>query len=68
MRMSCPLYRRTTHSLIFALAKFGATILFCPSPGLEVPENIMHKLVTEYGGELEKFSKNHKQIRPELSQ
>jgi aspartate carbamoyltransferase catalytic subunit len=54
-------YGRTTHSLIFALAKFGATILFCPSPGLEVPENIMHKLVTEYGGELEKFSKNHKQ-------
>ena len=54
-------YGRTTHSLIFALAKFGATILFCPSPGLEVPENIMHKLVTEYGGELEKFDKNHKQ-------
>jgi len=42
-------YGRTTHSLIFALAKFGATILFCPSPGLEVPDNIMHKLVTEYG-------------------
>jgi aspartate carbamoyltransferase catalytic subunit len=54
-------YGRTTHSLIFALAKFGATILFCPSPGLEVPENILHKLVTEYGGELEKFGKNHKQ-------
>jgi aspartate carbamoyltransferase catalytic subunit len=54
-------YGRTTHSLIFALAKFGATILFCPSPGLEVPDNIMHKLVTEYGGELEKFSKSHKQ-------
>jgi aspartate carbamoyltransferase catalytic subunit len=53
-------YGRTTHSLIFALAKFGATILFCPSPGLEVPENILHKLVTEYGGELEKFGKNHK--------
>jgi hypothetical protein len=25
-----------------------------------VPENILHKLVTEYGGELEKFGKNHK--------
>ena len=25
-------YGRTTHSLIFALAKFGADILFCPSP------------------------------------
>jgi aspartate carbamoyltransferase catalytic subunit len=29
-------YGRTTHSLIFALARFGADILFCPSPGLEV--------------------------------
>ncbi|MFC1989929.1 aspartate carbamoyltransferase catalytic subunit [Chloroflexota bacterium] len=48
-------YGRTTHSLIFALAKFGANILFCPSPGLEVPENIIRKLITEYGGELEKF-------------
>jgi aspartate carbamoyltransferase catalytic subunit len=45
-------YGRTIHSLIFALAKFGANILFCPSPGLEVPKNVMKKLVTEYGGEL----------------
>ncbi len=49
-------YGRTTHSLIFALAKFGANIIFCPSPGLEVPENILHKLVTEYGGKLERFN------------
>ncbi len=48
-------YGRTTHSLIFALAKFGANILFCPIPGLEVPENIIKKLITEYGGELERF-------------
>lgn len=53
-------YGRTTHSLIFALAKFGATILFCPSRGLEVPENIMRKLVTEYGGELERFDGREK--------
>ncbi|MDD5289026.1 MAG: aspartate carbamoyltransferase [Dehalococcoidales bacterium] len=56
-------YGRTIHSLIFALAKFGATILFCPSPGLEVPDNVMRKLVTEYGGDLEKFDKNHKQAQ-----
>ncbi len=48
-------YGRTIHSLIFALAKFGANILFCPSPGLEVPENIIRKLTTEYGGELERL-------------
>ena len=47
-------YGRTIHSLIFALAKFGATILFCPSPGLEVPEHILKKLTNEYGGELVK--------------
>ncbi|MEE8413662.1 MAG: aspartate carbamoyltransferase [Dehalococcoidales bacterium] len=46
-------YGRTIHSLIFALAKFGANILFCPSPGMEVPPNIIRKLVSEYGGELE---------------
>lgn len=46
-------YGRTIHSLIFALAKFGANMLFCPSPGLEVPPNVVRKLVTEYGGELE---------------
>jgi aspartate carbamoyltransferase catalytic subunit len=48
-------YGRTTHSLIFALARFGADILFCPSRGLEVPEHIIEKLVTEYGGEVERL-------------
>jgi len=43
-------YGRTIHSLIFALAKFGANILFCPSPGLEVPENVIRKITTEFGG------------------
>ncbi len=48
-------YGRTTHSLIFALARFGADILFCPSPGLEVPQHVIDKLVTEYGGEIERL-------------
>jgi len=48
-------YGRTIHSLIFALAKFGANILFCPTPGLEVPEHVIKKLTTEYGGELERY-------------
>ncbi len=47
-------YGRTIHSLIFALAKMGANILFCPSPGLEVPDHVMQKLISEYGGELER--------------
>jgi len=49
-------YGRTIHSLIFALAKFGADILFFPSPGLEVPENVIRKLVTEYGGQVERVA------------
>jgi len=48
-------YGRTVHSLIFALAKLGANILFCPTPGLEVPAHVIEKLTTEYGGELEKY-------------
>ena len=47
-------YGRTIHSLIFALAKFGADILFCPSPGLEVPDHVIKKLIKEYGGEVKK--------------
>jgi len=53
-------YGRTTHSLIFALARFGADILFCPSRGLEVPQHIIDKLVTEYGGEVERVEASDK--------
>ncbi|MGQ9546129.1 MAG: aspartate carbamoyltransferase catalytic subunit [Dehalococcoidia bacterium] len=45
---------RTVHSLIYALARFGATILFCPGPGLEIPERVLRRLTTEYGGELKR--------------
>jgi len=48
-------YGRTTHSLIFALARFGATILFRSAPGLEVPVHVLDKLITEYGGELKRY-------------
>jgi len=53
-------YGRTTHSLIFALAKFGADILFCPSPGLEVPEHVVDKLITEYGGDVESYKNSER--------
>ncbi len=55
-------YGRTIHSLIFALAKFGADILFCPSPGLEVPEHVVKKLVMEYGGEFRKSTDNNNSL------
>ena len=59
-------YGRTIHSLIFALAKFGANILFCPTPGLEVPEHVIKKLITEYGGELEKHEDSDQTVKGEL--
>jgi len=59
-------YGRTIHSLIFALAKFGADILFCPSPGLEVPDHVINKLITEYGGELEKYDALNQEIKDNL--
>ena len=48
-------YGRTIHSLAYALARFGATILFRPAPGLEIPEHVLRKLTTEYKGELKRY-------------
>jgi len=47
-------YGRTIHSLAYALARFGATILFQSYPGLEVPEHVLRKLVTDYNGNLKR--------------
>jgi len=47
-------YGRTVHSLAYALARFGATIHFRPSPGLEMPDHVIRKLTTEYAGRLER--------------
>lgn len=48
-------YGRTVHSLAYALARFGATMHFRPSPGFEMPEHVIRKLTTEYAGRLEKY-------------
>ena len=48
-------YGRTVHSLAYALARFGATILFRPAPGLEIPEHVVRKLSAEYGGDLRRY-------------
>ncbi len=48
-------YGRTTHSLTYALARFGATIHFRSGPGLEMPEYVKRKLATEYTGRLEQY-------------
>jgi len=57
---------RTIHSLTYALARFGATILFRPSPGLEVPEYVLRKLTTEYGGKLERYEALNQVVKGRL--
>jgi aspartate carbamoyltransferase catalytic subunit len=57
---------RTVHSLIYALARFGATILFCPGPGLEMPEHVLRRLNTEYKGELKKCQNLNQEIEKRL--
>ncbi|MCX8126837.1 MAG: hypothetical protein N3E40_06870, partial [Dehalococcoidia bacterium] len=48
-------YGRTVHSLIYALARLGASaIIFSPGAGFQMPEHVIRKLTTEYGGVLKK--------------
>ena len=48
-------YGRTVHSLIYALARLGAAaIIFSPGTGFKMPEHVIRKLTTEYGGVLKK--------------
>ncbi len=49
-------YGRTIHSLTYALARMGATIIFCPGDGYEIPDYVVKKLTEEYGGELRKVA------------
>jgi len=55
-------YGRTVHSLACALSRFGATILFRPGPGLEMPEHILRKLTAEYNGELVKYGSPEQKV------
>ncbi|MFQ5933329.1 MAG: aspartate carbamoyltransferase, partial [Dehalococcoidia bacterium] len=43
---------RTAHSLTYALARFGANIVFIPSKGYELPDHVKEKLEREYTGNL----------------
>jgi aspartate carbamoyltransferase catalytic subunit len=42
---------RTTHSLTYALAQYGARILLMPAPGLELPEHVVSRLRNAFGYE-----------------
>ncbi len=47
-------YGRTIHSLTYALARFGATILFQPYPGFELPEHVLRRIAAVYSGDLKR--------------
>jgi len=59
-------YGRTIHSLTYALARFGAIILFRSGPGLEIPEYVINKLTKEYGGELKKHELLKQTVRDDI--
>jgi aspartate carbamoyltransferase catalytic subunit len=44
---------RTVHSLVFALARFGGHILTSPAPGLGLPDHVIHRLITDYQGDVQ---------------
>lgn len=39
---------RTIHSLVYALLRFSASIIFLPGEGLGLPDHVLHKIETEY--------------------
>ena len=39
---------RTVHSLVYALARFGANVITLAAPGLELPQSVMERLGEEF--------------------
>ena len=47
---------RTVHSLVYALIRFGAEIVFVPAEGLELPDHVRHKVETVYDRRIERLA------------
>ena len=47
---------RTVHSLILALSRFGAEIIFLSADGMELPDHVRHKVESMYGRIFERRS------------
>ncbi len=45
-------YSRTVHSLAYALARFGASIVLVPFPGMEIPRHVLEKLERDWDAEI----------------
>lgn len=61
-------YGRTVHSLSYALARFGANIHFRTGAGLGLPEHVIRKLTSDYGGVFEKYDEKKRDAGDIISQ
>ena len=48
------LHGRTVHSLAFALARFGANIIFVPGDGNEIPGHVLRRLERDYHAHIQR--------------
>ena len=46
---------RTIHSLIYALLRFGADVIFVPGEGLDLPDHVFRRIETEYSRPIRKI-------------
>ena len=49
-------YSRTIHSFAFALARFGAKLVFVPFPGMEIPKHVLERLQRKWKVRVDKGS------------
>ncbi|MAE77513.1 MAG: aspartate carbamoyltransferase catalytic subunit [Planctomycetes bacterium] len=45
-------YSRTVHSLAYALARFGASLVCVPFPGLEIPKSVLERMQRDWGADV----------------
>ncbi|PIE24368.1 MAG: aspartate carbamoyltransferase catalytic subunit [Planctomycetota bacterium] len=46
-------YSRTIHSLAYALARFGASLVLAPFPGMEIPKHVLERLQSEWHAQVQ---------------
>ena len=47
---------RTVHSLIYALLRFGAGVVFVPGEGLELPNHVLNRIESEHNRPIQKVN------------
>ncbi len=58
-------YGRTVHSLVYGLAKFGATIFSVAQKDFDFPENVKKRLKSKYGVVIKNFTKLDEKMNSE---